>query len=141
MFIAGHLIKPDRTGYWGVEIQALDILTQGKTRRNAHAMAKEAVELLAEAEGYANLNVTITPAEGDVFFVGSDDPKTLIAFILRRLRKRRGLTIEQVANRMGSASKNAYARYEQGKSAPSFEKLDELLNAIDPGSRMYLNVA
>jgi transcriptional regulator with XRE-family HTH domain len=36
---------------------------------------------------------------------------------------------------------NAYARYEQGKSVPTVEKLNQLMRAIDPGFEPVLRVA
>jgi transcriptional regulator with XRE-family HTH domain len=38
-----------------------------------------------------------------------------------------------VARRLGSRSKTAYARYEQGRTVPTVEKLFELLAAVAPG--------
>lgn len=43
--------------------------------------------------------------------------------------------------RLGKRSKNAYARYEQGKAMPSVEKLDELLGAIAPDHRIVWRLA
>jgi transcriptional regulator with XRE-family HTH domain len=37
-----------------------------------------------------------------------------------------------VARRLKSRSPNAYARYEQGKSVPTVEKLNQLMKAIAP---------
>jgi len=46
-----------------------------------------------------------------------------------------------VARRLGQKSPNAYARYEQGRSVPTVEKLNELMRAIDPGIEPILKVA
>jgi transcriptional regulator with XRE-family HTH domain len=40
--------------------------------------------------------------------------------------------------RLGVKSRNAYARYEQGVSVPTVEKLDELLRAVAPGRDLVL---
>jgi transcriptional regulator with XRE-family HTH domain len=37
-----------------------------------------------------------------------------------------------VAARLGARSLNAYARYEQGRTTPSVQKLSELLSAVVP---------
>ena len=54
------------------------------------------------------------------------------------LREARHLTLMEVARRLHSKSPNAYARYEQGKSVPTVEKLNQLLKAIDPGCEPIL---
>ena len=43
------------------------------------------------------------------------------------------LSEAEVADRLGAKSRNAYARYEQGASVPTIEKLDQLLRAVSPG--------
>jgi transcriptional regulator with XRE-family HTH domain len=52
--------------------------------------------------------------------------------MFRRLRLKNKLTLKEVAKRMGAKSHNAYARYEQGKSIPTIEKLSILISAINP---------
>jgi transcriptional regulator with XRE-family HTH domain len=51
---------------------------------------------------------------------------------LRRQRERQGLTLAEAAERLGQRSRNAYARYEQGKAMPTVEKMEQLLKAIAP---------
>ncbi|MFA5904397.1 MAG: helix-turn-helix transcriptional regulator [Desulfobacula sp.] len=46
---------------------------------------------------------------------------------------------EMIADRMGTTSRNSYARYEQGKSVPSMEKLNELLHAVCPQTDIVIN--
>jgi transcriptional regulator with XRE-family HTH domain len=64
-----------------------------------------------------------------------------LALLLRRQRERHGLTLAQAAERLGQRSKNAYARYEQGKSMPTVEKLEQLLQAIAPGQKIVWHIA
>jgi len=66
------------------------------------------------------------------FEISSDDSRTMIRLLLQRQRQKSGLTLAQAAERLGAKSRNAYARYEQGVSVPTIEKLDELLRAIAP---------
>lgn len=139
MRIAGSLVKIEGSRYMGVDIPALDIVTQGRNRKDALFMAKDAIELLANSAGY-DLKVTIIPQRGDTFGVESGDVKTLVAFMLHRLRQRSGLSLTQVAAKLGSSSKNAYARYEQGVSEPSLSKLDELVKALSPSVSPVLSV-
>ncbi len=69
---------------------------------------------------------------GGEFEVGSTDPKPLIILLLKRKRELSGLSLSQAAERLGASSRNAYARYEQGRSDPTVEKLNELLHAVCP---------
>jgi transcriptional regulator with XRE-family HTH domain len=41
--------------------------------------------------------------------------------------------LAEAADRLGARSRNAYARYEQGRTVPTVAKLDELLKAVAPG--------
>ena len=52
--------------------------------------------------------------------------------LLRRQRERSGLSLAEAAARLGAKSRNAYARYEQGTSVPTLDKLTELLQAVAP---------
>ena len=51
----------------------------------------------------------------------------MVSLLLQRKRELSGLSLAQVASRLGMKSRNTYARYEQGHSVPSVEKLNELL--------------
>jgi transcriptional regulator with XRE-family HTH domain len=62
--------------------------------------------------------------------VGSSDTGTLTALLLRRQREAHGLSLADVSKRLGQTSRNAYARYEQNASAPTIDKLQELLSIV-----------
>ena len=47
----------------------------------------------------------------------------------------------EAAERLGQRSRNAYARYEQGRAMPSVEKLEQLLRAIAPDQRIVWRIA
>ena len=72
------------------------------------------------------------------FEVYSQDLAAMIAFLLRRQRVKHGLSLAEVAGRLGSSSFNTYARYEQGKSVPTVEKFNQLLSAVSPGRDFVL---
>jgi hypothetical protein len=78
-------------------------------------------------------SVRVYQTAGAEFEVGSDDAGSMIALLLRRQRQRSGLSLSEAADRLGVKSRNAYARYEQGASVPTIDKLDELLRAVAPG--------
>ena len=56
----------------------------------------------------------------------------MVSLLLQRQRHKSGLTLSQLAERLGARSKNAYARYEHGASVPTVDKLVELLRAVAP---------
>jgi predicted transcriptional regulator len=136
MRFEGRLRKDGR--FWLVEVPAFDACTQGRTKREAFAMAKDLLETMANVEGF---EITVYPIKGGVFEVGANRLSVLLALLLRRQRERQGLTLAQAAQRLGQTSRNAYARYEQGRSVPTVEKLEELLAAIAPGQRIVWRIA
>jgi transcriptional regulator with XRE-family HTH domain len=42
------------------------------------------------------------------------------------------LSLSEVARRLGVTSINTYARYEQGRSVPTVQKLSQLFAAVSP---------
>ena len=62
----------------------------------------------------------------------------LVAFLLKRLRLRAGLSLADVAKQLGAKSRNAYAQYEQGRAVPTVTKLRELLDIISPKTSLIL---
>ncbi len=135
MKVQGFLHK--EKGGWAVEMPLLLIFTQGHTKKNAYAMAKDAVESLVEKDGFA---VKIHPGEGNDFTLSANDDQALMAFILKQRRAVSGLTVREVAKRLGSNSPRAYSKYEEGATKPSLEKFSELMQAIDAHADLVLNV-
>ena len=136
MRFPGHITKDAK--YWLVEIPAFDAITQGRTKREAFAMAEDLVETMAGVKGF---RATVYPTGGTSFEIGANRVGVLLALLLRRQRERRGLTLAQAAQRLGQRSKNAYARYEQGKTMPTVEKLEQLLKAIAPDQKIVWHIA
>lgn len=104
-------------------------MTQGRTKKEALEMLADLVETMVDKDGFT---AQVHAAGEDRFEVGSEDVKALVALLLRRKRELSRLTLAQAAERLGIASRNAYARYEQGKAAPTIEKLCQLLHAVSP---------
>ena len=67
--------------------------------------------------------------------------KTLIALLLRRQREKRGISLAEAAQLLEQKSRNAYARYEQGRTVPTVEKLEMLLKAIAPDQELVWRLA
>ena len=134
--IEGHVFRDGK--YWLVEAVDLDVMTQGRSRTDALAMIKDAIELLIDKPGF---EITINKGKKERFTITAKDAKTLIGFMLKRQRSKWGLTLKQVAENMGAKSINAYAQYEQGRVEPSLSKLQELLCAINPEIKAVLKTA
>jgi transcriptional regulator with XRE-family HTH domain len=120
---------------WLVEVPILDALTQGRTEPEALRMLVDLLETMADREGF---RVTVSRGPGAALEVGSNSPAALVAVILRRQREKHGLSLADVARRLGASSKTAYARYEQGGSVPTVSKFFELLTAVVPGGGFVL---
>lgn len=142
MELEGKVWKDGKSSWWLGEVAFLDVMSQGKTKKEALKMLKGAIlELLYDS--YQDLidkrfQVTITPYEDGVVGVGASDDKFLFALGLKRQREKSGTTIRKAAKRLKSKSPNAYARYERGYVKPSIEKYDQLLHAANPHRRPLL---
>ena len=128
MRFVGRVFKAGR--HWAIEVPILGVVTQGRTRKDAFVMIADAIEALANQENFC---VDVFPGVGEYFEVGSPNVAGLTALLLRRQRVRRGLTLAEATRRLGARSLNSYARYEQGRSVPSIERLNELLAAVTGG--------
>lgn len=125
MRLTGRVFKSGK--YWAIEIPILDIATQGRTKKEAYEMIADAVESLVNRKGF---KVRVYGMKGKEFEIGASDQGALTALLLRRARLKAGLSLKEVAARLGSKSPNSYARYEQGRSVPSVEKLTQLFSAV-----------
>lgn len=127
MRLSGRVYKDGK--FWLAEVPILDAMTQGHTRKEALAMVEDLLETLANRPGFS---VTTHPVRKENFEISSPDTRGLVSLLLRRQRERSGLSLGEAARRLGAKSRNAYARYEQGTSAPTVDKLNELLQAVSP---------
>jgi len=123
--LAGQVIKAGK--YWAIEVPILDIVTQGRSKKEAYEMIADSIESLANKKGF---EIVVYPGKGSYFEIGSSDITSMIAFLLRRQRIKHGLTLIEVSKRLGAKSHNSYARYEQGRSVPTIDKFSLLLSAL-----------
>jgi len=79
-------------------------------------MIADAIEALVNRPA---LTIDVFPGKGEHFEVGSNDQAALTALLLRRSRQSAGRSLAEVAERLGSRSLNAHARYEQRRSMPT----------------------
>ena len=134
MNFVGRILKPKKgEGSWEVRIPDLGIFTEGKSRKDAHAMALDAIKTVVDEKG---IQIEIHPLAGGHFILSANNPTPLIARWLYRLRVKNHLTVRQAAERLGATSPEAWARYESGRASPTIEKLSELVHAIDPGMKV-----
>ena len=136
MRVEGKLVKSGN--WWAVEIPLLRIFSQGKTKKEAFFMAKDAVECLLDD---TSIDVSVSDIGNHAFCVSASDESALMSLALRQQRTSHQLTIREVATRLGSNSPTAYSRYEQGKTRPSLDKFSQLLRAIDPQLDPVITVA
>ncbi len=126
MKLEGRVWKDHK--FWLVELPLLDLLTQGKSKKNALFMIKDAVELLINDKSFS---CKIIPTKDKTFYLDTEEIDLLIPLILKRLRERNNLSIREVAERLGHKSHTAYARYETGKVKASLDKFVECVKVID----------
>lgn len=127
MRFQGHLRRDGK--WWLVEVPLFDAMTQGRTRKEALEMIADWFVTMVNRKGFS---VHVHATGKHDFEIGSEDSRTMISLLLRQQRQKSGLSLAEVSRRLDARSRNAYARYEQGVSTPSVEKLDQLLRAIAP---------
>lgn len=135
MVLPGQLWKDGN--YWLIEVPSLDLVTQGRTRREALTMIKEAIELHVDKKGF---QIKLKSLNKNEFVVSSNKASYLVALVLKRQRQLQGLSIQEVADRLHYQSKTAYAQYETGKHLPGLEKLSAFLSAIRPNLTLSLDL-
>lgn len=122
---------------WLAEVPVFAAMTQGRTRADALAMISDWFATMVDEPRFA---VRVRNARGSRFEIAADT-RPMISLLLRRQRQQSGLSLAAVAERLGSRSRNAYARYEQGVTAPTVEKLAELLKAIAPDRDILVDLS
>lgn len=123
--------------HWLAEVSVFAALTQGRTRREALGMIADWFRTMAKRD---DLSISIQLIGDSEFEVTSDDTRAMISLLLRRQREQSGLSLAEAADRLGAKSRNAYARYEQGRSLPTIEQLDRLVRAVAPDRDLELTL-
>jgi predicted transcriptional regulator len=133
--LEGRLFRSGK--WWAIEVPVLNVSTQGQTRNEAYEMIADAIEMLVNVRGF---QVTVIRRSSSSFEITSTDPARLLSLLLKRQRQAHGLSLNDVADRLGMRSRNAYARYEQARSVPTLPKLEELLKAVNPNAEVLVRV-
>ncbi len=122
--------------FWLAEVPILDAMTQGHTKKEAFEMALDMVKSMMDRD---DVVIEIHKGKAGQFEIGSQDSNALVSLLLQRKRQISGLSLSRVTKRLGVSSRNSYARYERGQSAPTIGKLGELLRAVDPKTDIVIN--
>lgn len=129
--------------FWVIEVPSLNISTQGKTRKNALLMIKDAVFELMKSYFHdleKNFEIIVHDYKGNSFGLTANNTKKLLSFLLIRQREESGLTIREVSKRLKSKNPNAYAQYERGRIDFSLGQFGKLMHAINPSRTSILRV-
>jgi hypothetical protein len=135
MMITGRIWKAGT--WWLAESEIADVCTQGRSRKDAARMLADAFETLIDRPS-CKVTVTDDGRAGGEVTIEVSEPAALAAFVLQRLRQNSGKSLSEVARAMGRSSKNAYARYEQGRAVPTIEMFDDLLRAVSSDTTLII---
>lgn len=127
--LVGKIYKSSTSTKWLVECAIIGVFTQGRTRAEAEEMLVDAVQEVVNRPGVA---VSLARLDGDAVLIDANQPGALAAYVLKYQREVHGLSLADVAKRLGASSRNAYASYEQGRTEPTLSKYRELLKAVAP---------
>jgi len=134
MRFQGKLYKDGK--FWLVEVPVFAAMTQGRTRKDALAMIADWFATMIDRPGFS---VTVHEGKQGNFEISASDTRAMVGLLLQRQRQLHRLSLAAAAERLGAKSRNAYARYEQGSSMPTIEKLDKLLQAVSGGRDFVLS--
>jgi len=141
MELEGKVWKEDR--WWLIEVPCLNVVTQGKTKKEAFFMIEDAVLELMKAY-FAKMDkkfkISIHQYRGNYFGLSSNDSNLLLSFLLIRQREANGLSVREVACRLSSKNPNSYAQYEKGNINFSITQYEKLMRAINPKNSRILRV-
>lgn len=135
MVLKGRLYKDGK--FWLIEVPDLEIATQGRSRKEAYFMIKDAIGLHVHKKGF---KIKIKKINKETFLIGSNNTTELVSLMLKRQRQINGLTVRDMMNRLNFKSPNAYAQYEQGRSEPSLSQFQKFIQAIQPKANISLQV-
>jgi len=85
MKLEGRIWKSRTSGFWLAEVRDLDLVTQGRSRKDAAAMLADAVQSLVHHDDF---RVAVKIGQRGVCSVASNDDVRLAVLTLRRLRAR-----------------------------------------------------
>ena len=105
--------------FWLIEVSALDVMTQGRSKKDAYDMLEDALLGLVDRKGF---KVDIAKYSNNTFHLSGrdeDSNKDLIALMFRRQRAKHNISLREMKELIGAKSNDSYARYEQGRQVPA----------------------
>ena len=93
MRLEGRIWKSPNSRFWLAELRNVDLVPEGRSRKDAAAMLSDAVESLVNERDF---RTEIAVEKDGRCTVGSTDDTRLVALMLRRLRAREGLSLREV---------------------------------------------
>lgn len=141
MELEGKIWKSGK--FWLVEVPAVEVMTQGRSREEALKMIKNAIEGLVNCyfpNESKDFQVIVKDYKKGVIGVSTSNNSLMLAFSLKRQRELSKSTVREVAERLGSKSPNAYARYEKGRARVSLDQYERLLQAVNPQQNFHLRI-
>jgi len=141
MELEGKIWKSGK--FWLVEVSAVEVMTQGRSRKEALEMIADAIEGLMACyfpDDAKDFKVSVQDYQKGIIGVSSSNNSLMLAFSLRRQRELSKSTVREVSERLGSSSPNAYARYEKGRVRISLDHYERLLQAVNPKQNFHLRV-
>lgn len=137
MRIKGKIYKEGK--HWLAQVEALNAMTQGMTKKEALEMIKEYLEL--QIECYLNKKVVISVySDAQTLEIEASDSAALFAFLLRMMRISNNKTIAAIKEELGFKSLNSYQAYEYGDREPSLSKIESLLKALNSSARLVVEI-
>jgi predicted RNase H-like HicB family nuclease len=128
---------------WLIEVPAIEVMTQGHSRKEALKMLCDAIEGLVSCyfpDQSEDFKVSVHDYKKGIIGVSTSNNSLMLAFSLRRQREVSKSTVREVSERLGSNSPNAYARYEKGRVRISLDQYERLLHAVNPQQNFHLRV-
>ena len=135
MVLRGKIYKEQ--SLWVVAVSDLEITTQGRTKQEAYAMIKEAIELHVDRKGF---KVRVEPISREEFIISANETALLMGLMLKRQRQINGLSISEVTRRLKKKTNTYYHQYEQGKATAGIDKLSQFLHAMNPDLRVEIGL-